>query len=116
MPDESFTASSYMGIEFRPSNARLDPEEGEEIRYGARYGRSIELDHDGGAWCAAKSDGGPWISVDLGEVDTVDAIDILGRKNVDHFVTSFELLYSLNCESWEVYKENGEEKVSFCSF
>ena len=101
VPDESFRASSYDGIKFRPGNARIDP-----IYHHGIY------DHDGGAWCAVKEDKAPWISVDLGDIDIVESIDILGRKDANLYVTSFELLYSNHCMSWDLYTEGGKEKVN----
>merc|ERR1711962_1456956 len=106
VPDQNFWASTSEGVWFRPSLARLDPVD--------KTHRKVSPDHDGGAWCASSSDTGPWIAVDFGEIDEVTKIDILGQKDAELFVTSFELLYSKNCMSWETYKtEDGKKEVVF---
>jgi hypothetical protein len=64
-------------------------------------------------WSAGENDSHQWIQVDLGKERVVTAIATQGRMNAEEWVVSYEVWYSLDRETFEKYKINGEIKVIY---
>ncbi|KAI8510753.1 hypothetical protein Bbelb_116690 [Branchiostoma belcheri] len=98
IPDDSITASSTYGFNREPYRGRLNGVAGV------------------GAWAVLTNTIGEWLQVDLGEMETVTGTIIQGRygvlHNVDQWVTSYKLQYSVDGLSWITYaSSDGSEEV-----
>ncbi|XP_033117579.1 uncharacterized protein LOC117117396 [Anneissia japonica] len=97
IPSERLTAST----EFSPY-------------YGAHRGR-LNIAADGnlkGAWSAKSNDSDPWIQADLGSLSKITGVITQGREDASEWVTSFEVLYSIDGEQFEtIMNSNGEIEV-----
>ncbi|XP_033105774.1 uncharacterized protein LOC117108037 [Anneissia japonica] len=84
-------------------------------QHGARRARlNIAPDSDGiGSWAARTNDRDQWIQVNLGEVKEVTGVITQGRNgNYDQWVTSYEVLYSMDGSNWEsILGSDGQPKA-----
>lgn len=100
LPDNAFSASS----EYRPGTWRATAD-------NARL--YFEDDQDSkriGAWCANDRDN-QWIKVDLGKTKRIRAIATQGRDVFHEHVKEYKLAFSNDGSNFQIYQENGMEKV-----
>ncbi|XP_057292411.1 SCO-spondin-like isoform X2 [Hydractinia symbiolongicarpus] len=98
----AFASSSHQytirGPVFQASNARLNHRE--------------KLNVTAGAWCAnIYVSGIHWISVDLGQIYTVNKIAVQSRDSAIAFIRNFKLKYSINQYDFQYYKLHGNVKI-----
>ena len=100
--DEAITTSSVLDESHGPSRSRLNTKpEGEQM----------------GAWAAKDNDENQWLQVDLGKTVEVTRVGTQGSgDSAEHRVTSYTLSVSQDGEDFQLYKENGEEKVLDVAF
>ena len=100
--DEAITTSSVLDEFHGPSRSRLNTKpEGEQM----------------GAWAAKDNDENQWLQVDLGKTVEVTRVGTQGSgDSAEHRVTSYTLSVSQDGEDFQLYKENGEEKVLDVAF
>ncbi|CAH1239872.1 TLL2 [Branchiostoma lanceolatum] len=101
LPDDQLTASSsldYGTWDVGAKNARLNFEDD--------YTRQRV-----GAWCAASSDAGEYLQIDLGRTKQITGVATQGRDKYFEHVKSYSLTYSLDGRIWREYKESGRAKV-----
>ncbi|XP_033107775.1 uncharacterized protein LOC117109513 isoform X2 [Anneissia japonica] len=83
-------------------------------QHGARRGRlNLTPDSGGiGAWAARSNDRNQWIQVNLGQVKEVTGVITQGRNgNYDQWVTSYEILYGMDGNSWQpILGANGQAR------
>eukprot|EP00058_Branchiostoma_floridae_P007252 XP_002592740.1 hypothetical protein BRAFLDRAFT_67180 [Branchiostoma floridae] len=96
IPDLHFTASSRDG-DFFPWLARLN------------NGRGLEL---GACWSPSLQDSGPWLQIKHDNVYEVAGVITQGAYNLERWVTSYKMSFSVNGETWTPYTlSTGDEKV-----
>ena len=98
--DSQITSSSELDETARPRNARLNVE--------ANDGENV------GAWVASADDTAPWLKIDLKSNVTLRAIATQGRSDVDEWITTYEVSYSIDGLTFETYEESGKVKVNMC--
>ena len=64
-----------------------------------------------GSWAAKKNDVNQWLQIDLGTPTTVTKVATQGRQDVDQWITSYSLSYSLAGSFWVQYTVRGKKKV-----
>ncbi|ELT96271.1 hypothetical protein CAPTEDRAFT_87652, partial [Capitella teleta] len=65
-------------------------------------------------WAKAASDGDPWIQVDLlraHRVITIATWGRLGGNEQEQYTKTYTISHSVNSDVWEVFTENGLEKI-----
>ena len=62
-------------------------------------------------WHAKRARVGEWLQIDLKQKMVVTKIATQGRPNYSQWVTSYKISFSQDAFIWDIYKENGEEKV-----
>ncbi|XP_019617113.1 PREDICTED: lactadherin-like [Branchiostoma belcheri] len=93
IPDTSISASS----EYNSGHCRIV------------QGRLNRASHY--AWCAAQSNQGQWLQVDLGSA-TVSGVVTQGRRGANQYVKKYKLSFSGDGDSWTTYKDtDGSDKV-----
>ena len=93
IPDSRITASSA-----RNNVKDLQP----------RFGRLNKPDI---AWCSDLKQKGEWLKIDFAQKMIVTKIATQGRPGYGVWVTSYNISFSQDDHSWELYKEHGAEKV-----
>jgi len=63
---------------------------------------------NGGAWAARANDLHQWIQIDFGIVTTVTYVATQGRYSNSQRVTHYKLQYSNDGNSFQVFKQQGE--------
>lgn len=98
IPGEYITASSQLSNEYMASLARLN-------------NRAFPGVH-AGVWCALNNTG-QWLQIDLGYLHVVTGVATQGRNSSTYhmWVKTFELAFSKDGKTWEVYKENNITQV-----
>ena len=66
-----------------------------------------------GGWSARKNNRRQWIQVRLGRGTRITGVVTQGRQDVNQWVTTYSLSFSLNGRTFRPYKENGRVKVTF---
>ena len=89
--DSQITASSMLNGDFRPSAGRLN--------------------NSNSIWAPAQNRVGEWLQIDFNQKMVVTKIATHGRPNYSQWVTSYKISFSQDAVLWDIYKENGEEKV-----
>ena len=64
-----------------------------------------------GAWIAFDTDMQPWLRVDFTANVTLTAIVTQGRDDVDEWVKSYQVSFSIDPSNYTNYEENGFTKV-----
>ncbi|KAL1513261.1 hypothetical protein ABEB36_002690 [Hypothenemus hampei] len=93
LPDEAFSASSYLSPEFGPSNSRMDKKISKK---------------SGGSWAPQSTDPNQYLQIDLGQQEAIYGVVIKGSPLYDEYVTSFEVMYSPDENSPFYYVLNQE--------
>ncbi|KAI8494564.1 EGF-like repeat and discoidin I-like domain-containing protein 3 [Branchiostoma belcheri] len=63
-------------------------------------------------WCADNGfTSGEWLQVDLNSLTNVAGVITQGRGDIGQRVTSYKLTFSADGVTWEIYSEDGQEKV-----
>ena len=88
--DSLLTASSIWSVSLSTSKGRLN---------GA------------GSWSARRNDQNQWFQVDIGKKTVVTAIATQGRSNVNQWVKTYSVTYSLNEQLFQTYSIDGIKKV-----
>ena len=65
------------------------------------------------AWCSDLKQRGEWLKIDLARKMIVTKLATKGRPDYDLWVTSYEISFSQDDNAWELYKENGVQKVKW---
>lgn len=79
LPDEAFSASSFINPYFAPKNARF----------------TNVLPHDSaGYWSPKESQKNEYLQIDLGRQEPVYGVIIAGSRLYNEFVTSYQVMYS----------------------
>ena len=71
------------------------------------HGR-LHFKSSAGSWSALVRDLHQWIQIDFGIETTVTYVATQGRYNVEQWVTQYKLQYSNDGNSFQVFKEQGE--------
>ena len=71
------------------------------------YGR-LHFKGNAGAWSVLVRDLNQWIQIDFGIETTVTYVATQGRHNFDQWVTQYKLQYSNDGNTFQVYKQQGE--------
>ena len=69
-----------------------------------------------GAWCAAIKDEHQWIQVDLGLLLKVTGVIIQGRQDLDQWVTSYEVLHSVDGDKFETVMNSTDQLAVKCKY
>ena len=69
------------------------------------------LNNTDGVWIAKQARVGEWLQIDLKQKMVVTKIATNGRPTYYQWVTSYKISFSQDAFFWDIYKENGEEKV-----
>lgn len=96
IPNSQITASSAHGNNwsyYGPGNARLS--------------RHINW----GGWIPQYNSDGEWVQVDLGKVTEVGGIATQGSASGSYYLTTFDLIYSLDGSVWHSYMMRGAAKT-----
>ena len=98
IPAEQMTASSQISNMYKASLGRLNNREFPGVHVGA--------------WCALNNSG-QWLQIDLGYLHVVTGVATQGRNSTLYhmWVKTYELSFSKDGETWEVYKENNITQV-----
>ncbi|XP_019626580.1 PREDICTED: adipocyte enhancer-binding protein 1-like [Branchiostoma belcheri] len=76
--------------------------------------RDGTLERYAAGWCA---DNGftseEWLQVDLNSLTNVSGVITQGRGDIGQYVRSYKLTFSADGVVWEIYSEDGQEKVVF---
>ena len=92
-----------------------------DVNHAAIQGR-LHFEAGGGkqgAWVARKTDGNPWLQVDLGNTYTrVSRVATQGRNAASQWVTAYKLQHSNDGVNFQYYREQGktQNKVCLCLF
>ena len=92
IPDNNITASSKENANTPANNGRLN--------YAS-----------GSSWCAATSDGNPFLQIDLQTLHIICAVSTQGNSQADQWVKTYKLNLSMDGSTWTDYKEGGQVKV-----
>ena len=71
--------------------------------------------NNGDTWCAASTNNGEYLSLDLGRQATVTGVAIQGDVTAANWVKTFHVKHGTSVESMATYQENGTHKVSLFS-
>jgi len=96
--DSQITASTIFSHSLEARNARLN--------FRSVPGRY-------GSWATLHRDLNQWLQVDFAKKVRLVKVATQGRWDYPQWVTSYSLSYSMDGNSFQVYKECGEVKVSF---
>ncbi|XP_078383333.1 uncharacterized protein LOC144665923 [Oculina patagonica] len=98
IPGDQMTASSQISKMYMASLARLNNRAFPGVHYGA--------------WCALNNTG-QWLQIDLGYLHVVTGVATQGRNSSLHhmWVKTYELSFSKDGKTFEVYKENNITQV-----
>ena len=97
-----------LGMEnFKITPAQISASSQYDENYVPSHGR---LHYKGiiGGWAAGANDTHPWFQVDFGIVTTVTHVATQGRYNTSQWVTQYKLQYSDDRNSFQVFKQLGE--------
>lgn len=100
LPDRAFRASS----DFRPGNWRASADNARLYFEDDPNTKRI------GAWCGKERDN-QWLQVDLGKTKKIRAIATQGRDVFHEHVKQYKLAFSSDGSNFNVYQEDGEERV-----
>ena len=96
--DSAITASSYQYNDGKADNGRL---------------HFLRTSDRAGGWVAKRDDKyNPYFQVHFGSWRKVTRVAIQGRQDYNQWVKSFSLSYGYDSMSFQIYKEQGEKKVS----
>ena len=104
MEDETITdaqvsASTRLDDNHSPSQARLNFKE---------VGRKA------GGWSALRNDVNQWLQVTLGSYTRVTRVATQGRNGYDQWVTKYELQYSDDGVTFQIYRQKGHSSWKVC--
>ena len=99
IPDGNITASSERFYTHHAFQGRLNfKADGTKVKRGA--------------WTTWKTDGYPWLQVNLGSQFTrVTGVATQGRQDSDKWVTKYKLQYSNETKQFQYYREKGQNMV-----
>lgn len=102
VPDRAFSASSQWDKYHRANRARLN---------------SVSTKKYRGGWSARKNNRRQWLQVKLRRRARITGLATQGRQDLNQWVKSYSISYSLTGRSFRPYKENGRVKVivSLCA-
>ena len=102
VPDRAFSASSQWDKYHRANRARLN---------------SVATKRYRGGWSARKNNRRQWLQVKLRRRARITGLATQGRQDLNQWVRSYSISYSLTGRSFRPYKENGRVKVivSLCA-
>ena len=102
VPDRAFSASSLWDKYHRANRARLN---------------SVATKRYRGGWSARKNNRRQWLQVKLRRRARITGLATQGRQDLNQWVRSYSISYSLTGRSFRPYKENGRVKVivSLCA-
>lgn len=102
VPDRAFSASSQWDKYHRANRARLN---------------SVATKRYRGGWSARKNNRRQWLQVKLRRRARIPGLATQGRQDLNQWVRSYSISYSLTGRSFRPYKENGRVKVivSLCA-
>ena len=83
-------------------------------QFGPNYGRLRQ--NPGRCWLAKRNNHHQWIQVDLRSSFKVTAIATQGRGNVDQWLTSYWIFYSVDLIHFAPFREWGKNKVRLNCF
>ena len=96
VPDSAFSASSQWDKYHRANRARLN---------------SVATKRYRGGWSARKNNRRQWLQVKLRRRARITGLATQGRQDLNQWVRSYSISYSLTGRSFRSYKENGRVKV-----
>ena len=101
VPAEKMSASSEMSSMYKASFGRLNNRAWPGVHAGT--------------WCALNNTG-QWLQIDLGYLHVITGVATQGRNSTseDMWVETYELSFSKEGKTWEVYKENNITRVCNC--
>ena len=94
--DRAFSASSQWDKYHRANRARLN---------------SVATKRYRGGWSARKNNRRQWLQVKLRRRARITGLATQGRQDLNQWVRSYSISYSLTGRSFRPYKENGRVKV-----
>ena len=97
VPDRAFSASSQWDKYHRANRARLN---------------SVATKRYRGGWSARKNNRRQWLQVKLKRRARITGLATQGRQDLNQWVRSYRISYSLTGRSFRPYKENGRVKVT----
>ena len=97
VPDRAFSASSQWDKYHRANRARLN---------------SVATKRYRGGWSARKNNRRQWLQVKLTRRARITGLATQGRQDLNQWVRSYSISYSLTGRSFRPYKENGRVKVT----
>ena len=97
VPDRAFSASSQWDKYHRANRARLN---------------SVATKRYRGGWSARKNNRRQWLQVKLRRRARITGFSTQGRQDLNQWVRSYSISYSLTGRSFRPYKENGRVKVT----
>ena len=97
VPDRAFSASSQWDKYHRANRARLN---------------SVATKRYRGGWSARKNNRRQWLQVKLRRRARITGLATQGRQDLNQWVRSYSISYSLTGRSFRPYKENGRVKVT----
>ena len=102
VPDRAFSASSQWDKYHRANRARLN---------------SVATKRYRGGWSARKNNRRQWLQVKLRRRARITGLATQGRQDLNQWVRSYSISYSLTGRSFRPYRENGRVKVivSLCA-
>ena len=102
VPDRAFSASSQWDKYHRANRARLN---------------SVATKRYRGGWSARKNNRRQWLQFKVRRRARITGLATQGRQDLNQWVRSYSISYSLTGRSFRPYKENGRVKVivSLCA-
>ena len=97
VPDRAFSASSQWDKYHRANRARLN---------------SVATKRYRGGWSTRKNNRRQWLQVKLRRRARITGLATQGRQDLNQWVRSYSISYSLTGRSFRPYKENGRVKVT----
>ena len=97
VPDRAFSASSQWDKYHRANRGRLN---------------SVATKRYRGGWSARKNNRRQWLQVKLRRRARITGFSTQGRQDLNQWVRSYSISYSLTGRSFRPYKENGRVKVT----
>ena len=97
VPDKAISASTIWNAGHRAANGRLN--------FRAGKGRT-------GAWSAKVNNKAQWLQIDFGEAKKFTRMATQGRQDLDQWVTTYTVSYSMDPSSYFVQYKNNKVKSS----
>jgi len=92
---------------FKITPAQISASSQFDENYAPSHGR-LHYKNISGAWSKGKNDLHPWFQIDFGIVTIVTYVATQGRHGTEQWVTQYKVQYSNDGNSFEVFKQQGE--------